>query len=71
MPFDALRRANCHGASPEMVSHLASIDTPPATATMSLDDWVSRDTVDPEVRAHIYSLVTAVSILQKLTETLL
>ncbi|KAH7046053.1 timeless protein-domain-containing protein [Macrophomina phaseolina] len=27
---------------------------------MSLDEWVSRDTVDPEVRAHIYSLVSAV-----------
>ncbi|KAK0663843.1 Topoisomerase 1-associated factor 1 [Lasiodiplodia hormozganensis] len=27
---------------------------------MSLDDWVSRDTVDPEVRAHVYSLVSAV-----------
>ncbi|OJD40035.1 topoisomerase 1-associated factor 1 [Diplodia corticola] len=27
---------------------------------MSLDDWVSRDTVDAEVRAHIYSLVSAV-----------
>ncbi|GME23389.1 Timeless protein [Neofusicoccum parvum] len=27
---------------------------------MSLDDWVSRDTVDAEVRAHVYSLVSAV-----------
>ncbi|KAL1618336.1 Topoisomerase 1-associated factor 1 [Diplodia seriata] len=27
---------------------------------MSLDDWVSRDTIDPAVRAHVYSLVSAV-----------
>ncbi|KAF2084832.1 timeless-domain-containing protein [Saccharata proteae CBS 121410] len=27
---------------------------------MSLDDWVTRETVDPEVRAHVYSLVSAV-----------
>lgn len=31
-------------------------------AQTTLDEW-ARDPVDPEIRAHVYSLITAVSVV--------